>query len=200
MLCCSLFAGQLGDGRAVSLFETQNEKGESYEVQLKGAGRTPYSRFGDGYAVLRSSIREFLVSEYMHALSIPTTRALTLIGTSREVYRDDAPSNVRQPERGAIVTRFAPSWLRFGNFELFYSRDEMSNIRKLADYAIDHVIPPENQDDQGTGNKYAQFVRRVGKRTARMAAEWQAIGFNHGVMNTDNMSILGMIIDNLRQD
>ncbi|KAI7903187.1 uncharacterized protein BX663DRAFT_542691 [Cokeromyces recurvatus] len=185
------FAGQLGDGRAVSLFETVNSKGESWELQLKGAGRTPYSRFGDGYAVLRSSIREFLISEYMNALNIPTTRALCLIGTSRDVYRDDGPKQ-GQPERGAIVTRMAPSWLRFGNFEIFYSRNDMENVRRLADYAIDEVVKDENN---GSGNKYARFFRTVTRNTAQMVAEWQAIGFNHGVMNTDNMSILGLTMD-----
>ncbi|CEP17535.1 hypothetical protein [Parasitella parasitica] len=186
------FAGQLGDGRAVSLFESVNSKGVSWEIQLKGAGRTPYSRFGDGYAVLRSSIREFLMSEHMHALGVPTTRALALIETSRDVYRDDGPKD-KQPETGAIVTRMSPSWLRFGNFEIFYSRGDMDNVRRLADYAIDQVV--KDTDSSGPGNKYARFIRNVTKSTAKMVAEWQAIGFNHGVMNTDNMSILGLTMD-----
>ncbi|KAI8991523.1 hypothetical protein BDF20DRAFT_831558 [Mycotypha africana] len=185
------FAGQLGDGRAVSLFETMNSKGESWEVQLKGAGRTPYSRFGDGYAVLRSSIREFLMSEHMNALGVPTTRALALIATSREVIREDGPRGL-EPERGAVVTRMAPSWLRFGNFELFYSRDDMDNVRRLADYASENVVKDEAK---GSGNKYTRLFRNVTKRTAEMVAEWQAIGFNHGVMNTDNMSVLGLTMD-----
>ncbi|KAI9476100.1 MAG: hypothetical protein EXX96DRAFT_575770 [Benjaminiella poitrasii] len=185
------FAGQLGDGRAVSLFETVNSRGEKWELQLKGAGRTPYSRFGDGYAVLRSSIREFLISEYMNALDVPTTRALCLIGTSREVYREDGPTP-GQPERGAIVTRMAPSWLRFGNFEIFYSRDDFDNVRRLTDYVIDHVVKDE---PNGNGNKYARFFRTVTRKTARMVADWQAIGFNHGVLNTDNMSLLGLTMD-----
>lgn len=229
------FAGQLGDGRAVSLFESKNHKGEHWELQLKGAGRTPYSRFGDGYAVLRSSIREFLMSEYMNALGVPTTRALALIGTSREVYRDDGPMGgnywivrkkkkirsltvrIGQPERGAIVTRMAPSWLRFGNFELFYSRDDMENVRVLANYAIDNVVGQDKEDtvSKETDNKYARFFRYVTKMTAKTVAEWQAIGmvdiyiyiyadlfiklslvgFNHGVLNTDNMSILGLTMD-----
>ncbi|KAI8384948.1 uncharacterized protein BYT42DRAFT_564175 [Radiomyces spectabilis] len=189
------FAGQLGDGRAISLFETENSKGDRWEIQLKGAGRTPYSRFGDGYAVLRSSIREFLMSEHMHALRIPTTRALALIGTSRQVFREDAPADVAQPERGAIVARFAPSWLRFGNFEIFYSRDDYDNVRALADYAIKEVVKEEGEDDSSNGNRYERFFRRIAKNTAKMVAEWQAIGFNHGVMNTDNMSLLGLTLD-----
>jgi uncharacterized protein YdiU (UPF0061 family) len=188
----SFWAGQLGDGRAISLFETLNAKNKSWEIQLKGAGRTPYSRFGDGYAVLRSSIREYLMSEHMHALGVPTTRALGLITTEREVYREDGPRD-RQPEDGAVVARIAPSWLRFGNFEIFYSRDDMDNIQQLADYAIENVMGDEK--DIGSGNKYARFFKSVAKRTATMVAEWQAIGFNHGVMNTDNMSILGLTMD-----
>ncbi|KAI8638502.1 hypothetical protein BD408DRAFT_477614 [Parasitella parasitica] len=186
------FAGQLGDGRAISLFESVNSKGESWELQLKGAGRTPFSRFGDGYAVLRSSIREFLMSEHMHALGVPTTRALALIETARDVYRDDG-STQKQPETGAIVTRMSPSWLRFGNFQIFYSRDDMDNVRRLADYAIEQVV--KDTESSGPGNKYARFIRNVTKSTAKMVAEWQAIGFNHGVMNTDNMSILGLTMD-----
>ncbi|CAO3690734.1 unnamed protein product [Rhizopus stolonifer] len=186
------FAGQLGDGRAISLFETQNNRGDHWELQLKGAGLTPYSRFADGYAVLRSSIREFLMSEYMHALNIPTTRALALVATDREVYREGG-----QPERGAIVTRMAPSWVRFGNFEIFYSRDDMENVRVLADYVIENVVQKDD-DDTISGeqdNKYARFFRNVTKRTAKTVADWQSIGFNHGVLNTDNMSVLGLTLD-----
>ncbi|KAI8364330.1 hypothetical protein EDC96DRAFT_444231 [Choanephora cucurbitarum] len=182
------FAGQLGDGRAISLFETINPQGESWEIQLKGAGRTPYSRFGDGYAVLRSSIREFLMSEHMHALGVPTTRALALIETSRDVFREDG-----QPETGAIVARMAPSWLRFGNFEIFYSRDDMDNVKRLADYTIKHVVKDDHHPE--VGNQYARLFRTVTEKTAQMVAEWQAIGFNHGVMNTDNMSVLGLTMD-----
>ncbi|KAI9359074.1 hypothetical protein BD770DRAFT_386562 [Pilaira anomala] len=185
------YAGQLGDGRAISLFETVNHNGESWEIQLKGAGRTPYSRFGDGYAVLRSSIREFLMSEHMNALGVPTTRALALIDTTRDVYREDGPREI-QPESGAIVARMAPSWLRFGNFEIFYHRDDMDSVRTLADYTIEHVV---KEKEEGSGNKYAQLMRSITKKTAKMIAEWQAIGFNHGVMNTDNMSVLGLTMD-----
>ncbi|KAI7860188.1 hypothetical protein BDC45DRAFT_529807 [Circinella umbellata] len=192
-----IYAGQLGDGRAISLFETENHRGERWEIQLKGAGRTPYARNGDGYAVMRSSIREFLMSEHMHALGVPTTRALSLVGTSREIFRDDALPDEKQPERGAIVTRMSPSWIRFGNFEIFYSRDDMFNLRMLADYSIKNVVKEEEdyKPSELEGNKYMRFVRRVAKNTAKMVAEWQAIGFNHGVMNTDNMSILGLTID-----
>ncbi|ORZ23475.1 hypothetical protein BCR42DRAFT_404860 [Absidia repens] len=223
----SLFAGQLGDGRAISLFETENSQGERWDVQIKGAGRTPFSRFGDGYAVLRSSIREYLGAEHMHALGIPTTRSLALLGSSRQVYRDDTTS--RQPERGAIVVRLAPSWIRFGNFELFYSRNDMNGVRQLADYCLDHVFGgggnkldshysclkdladdhkmPATAADKGKdkdksslnapvdGNKYAQLFIKIAKRTAVMVAGWQANGFNHGVMNTDNMSVLGLTLD-----
>ncbi|KAI7877956.1 UPF0061-domain-containing protein [Lichtheimia hyalospora FSU 10163] len=187
------FAGQLGDGRAISLFETETSKGDRWELQLKGAGRTPYARNGDGYAVLRSSVREFLMSEHMHALGVPTTRALALVLTSRDVFRDDALPNEPQPERGAVVTRMAPSWVRFGSFEIFYSRGDMDMVKKLADYVIENVYAFDT--NQGDENKYARLVRTVARRTAKMVAEWQAIDFNHGVMNTDNMSILGLTLD-----
>ncbi|KAG0177348.1 hypothetical protein DFQ28_006030 [Apophysomyces sp. BC1034] len=168
------YADQLGDGRAISLFETQNSRDNRWEIQLKGAGRTPFSRFGDGYAVLRSSIREFLVSEHMHVLGVPTTRALSLIKTSREVFRDDAPPGVNQPEKGAVVARMASSWLRFGSFEIFHFRHDKENVRKLADYAIKEVVKDEG--DPKKGNQYARFFLNVAKRTARMVAEWQALG------------------------
>ncbi|KAI9290367.1 hypothetical protein BC943DRAFT_333588 [Umbelopsis sp. AD052] len=189
------FAGQLGDGRAISLFETENKKGERWELQLKGAGRTPYSRFADGYAVLRSSIREFLGSEHMAALGVPTSRALNLILTDREVYREDAPSDVPQPEQGAIVTRMAPSWLRFGNFEIFNSRGDRANVKKLADYVLKEVVKIDQKSTENKGNRYENLLRQVAKSTADMVAGWQSLGFNHGVMNTDNMSILGLTID-----
>ncbi|KAI8331945.1 hypothetical protein BC941DRAFT_438024 [Chlamydoabsidia padenii] len=192
----SMFAGQLGDGRAMSLFETENSQGERWEVQVKGAGRTPFSRFGDGYAVLRSSIREYLGAEHLNGLGIPTTRSLALLGSSRQVYREDAS----KPERGAVVVRLAPSWIRFGNFELFYSRDDMNGVRQLADYCLDHVFGGADSglkggDELASGNKYAQLFIQIAKRTAVMVAGWQANGFNHGVMNTDNMSVLGLTLD-----
>ncbi|CAM0139868.1 hypothetical protein VKS41_007212 [Umbelopsis sp. WA50703] len=189
------FAGQLGDGRAISLFETENKSGKRWELQLKGAGRTPYSRFADGYAVLRSSIREYLGSEHMAALGVPTTRAINLILTDREVYRDDAPSDVPQPEQGAIVTRMAPSWLRIGNFEIFHSRNDKENVRKLADYVLKEVIKIDQVSPENKGNRYENLLREVARSTAEMVAGWQSLGFNHGVMNTDNMSLLGLTMD-----
>lgn len=114
------------------------------------------------------------MSEHMHALGVPTTRALALVATSRQVFRDDAPANVRQPERGAIVTRLAPSWLRFGNFEILYARGDMDRVRQLADYAFEKVVTEEDQGE--TGNRYARLFRRIARRTAKMVAEWQAIG------------------------
>jgi uncharacterized protein YdiU (UPF0061 family) len=185
-----MFAGQLGDGRAMSLFETETSQGERWDVQLKGAGRTPFSRFGDGYAVLRSSIREYLGAEHLHALGIPTTRSLALLGSSRQVYREDTSS--RQPEQGAVVVRMAPSWLRFGNFELCYSRDDMNGVRQLADYCLDHVFGNgigsfdtsyaclkdvgDGKASASAGNKYAQLFIKIAKRTAVMVAGWQANG------------------------
>ncbi|RUP43309.1 hypothetical protein BC936DRAFT_137356 [Jimgerdemannia flammicorona] len=193
------WAGQLGDGRAISLFETVNYTRELWELQLKGAGRTPYSRFADGYAVLRSSIREFLCSEALAALSIPTTRALSLVTTSRDVYRDDAPDTVRQPERGAIVCRLAPSWLRFGSFEILYQRKDAAGIRSLAEFVAREVVNvnaeiAEREEREGW-NRFGRLYREIGRRTARMVAGWQSVGFCHGVMNTDNMSILGLTLD-----
>ncbi|KAI9207681.1 uncharacterized protein BJ171DRAFT_420851 [Polychytrium aggregatum] len=182
------FAGQLGDGRAISLGEVVNTRGRRWELQLKGAGMTPYSRFADGYAVLRSSIREFLCSEAMFHLGIPTTRALALIGSSRIVQRE-------QDESGAIVCRLAPSWIRLGNFELFYATGDSENLQKLADYAITmhfpEIQPPDGSVDGPQTGKYTQLLERVVAKTAEMIAHWQA----YGVMNTDNFSILGLTID-----
>lgn len=179
------WADQLGDGRAISIGEIVNsQSGDRWELQLKGAGRTPYSRFGDGYAVRRSSIREYLVAEHMHALGIPTTRSLALVFTDRIVQREE-------PEYGAVVTRLAQSWVRFGSFELPASRKDKDLIRKLADYIIENHFP----DIQSNENRYAELLRRVVKLTAETVAKWQAVGFCHGVMNTDNMSILGLTID-----
>jgi uncharacterized protein YdiU (UPF0061 family) len=183
-----VWAGQLGDGRAIHLGETA----AGWELQLKGAGRTPYSRGGDGRAVLRSSIREFLCSEAMHALGIPTTRALCLTASDGPVYREEA-------ETAAVVTRAAPSFVRFGHFEHFAARDMQHELRQLADYVIDRYYPACRNGWQSgsasTGNAYAALLYEVGQRTAQMVAHWQAVGFCHGVMNTDNMSILGLTID-----
>jgi len=178
------YVPQLGDGRAILLGEVKNSRGEGWEVQLKGAGRTPYSRGGDGRAVLRSSIREFLCSEAMHALGIPTTRALCIVGSDRPVYREDE-------ETAALVTRLAPSFVRFGSFEVFYYRNQVEPIKHLADY----VIARYYRDLKDLADPYPEFLRQVALRTAELMAQWQAVGFSHGVMNTDNMSILGLTLD-----
>jgi len=178
------YVPQLGDGRAILLGEVKNAAGVGWEVQLKGAGRTPYSRGGDGRAVLRSSIREFLCSEAMHALGIPTTRALCIVGSDRPVCREDQ-------ETAALVTRLAPSFVRFGSFEVFYYRNQIEPIRHLADYVIARYYP----ELAGLADPYPEFLRQVALRTAELMAQWQAVGFSHGVMNTDNMSILGLTLD-----
>lgn len=175
---------QLGDGRALMLGEIENNAGDGWELQLKGAGTTPYSRSGDGRAVLRSTIREYLCSEAMHGLNIPTTRALCMVGTEDEVYRE-------RIETGAILLRMAPSHVRFGSFEVFSSRGQTNEIEQLADYIIGRFYPELEQE----ADRYAQWFGDVVTRTARMIAKWQAVGFCHGVMNTDNMSILGLTLD-----
>jgi len=179
-----VWAGQLGDGRAIMLGETEG----GLEVQLKGAGRTPYSRGADGRAVLRSSIREFLCSEAMHGLGVPTTRALCVTGSDARVYRE-------MPETAAVVTRVAPSFIRFGHFEHFSANLRDAELRALADYVIDRYYPACRSTDRFNGNAYAAFLEAVSERTAALLAQWQAVGFCHGVMNTDNMSILGLTID-----
>ncbi|WP_404299296.1 YdiU family protein [Alicycliphilus denitrificans] len=177
-----VWAGQLGDGRAILLGETA----AGQEIQLKGCGRTPYSRMGDGRAVLRSSIREFLCSEAMAALGIPTTRALCVTGSPQPVQREEL-------ESAAVVTRVAPSFIRFGHFEHFAARGQQAELRQLADYVIDRYYPECRND--ANANPCAALLRAVSERTARLIAQWQAVGFCHGVMNTDNMSILGLTID-----
>lgn len=179
-----VWAGQLGDGRAIMLGETEG----GLEVQLKGAGRTPYSRGGDGRAVLRSSIREFLCSEAIHGLGIPTTRALCVTGSDARVYREE-------PESAAVVTRVAPSFIRFGHFEHFAANQRDAELGALADYVIDRYYPACRTTDRFGGNAYAAFLEAVSEHTAALLAQWQAVGFCHGVMNTDNMSILGLTID-----
>lgn len=178
------WAGQLGDGRAILLGETAG----GHELQLKGAGHTPYSRMGDGRAVLRSSIREFLCAEAMHGLGIPTTRSLCVTGS-------DAPVRREEIETAAVVTRVAPSFVRFGHFEHFSAREQYDELRQLADYVIDRFYPECRGTERFAGNAYAAFLEQVSERTATMVAQWQAVGFCHGVMNTDNMSILGLTID-----
>ncbi|KAF2145994.1 uncharacterized protein K452DRAFT_355478 [Aplosporella prunicola CBS 121167] len=209
------WAGQLGDGRAISLFETTNPTTNvRYELQLKGAGKTPYSRFADGKAVLRSSIREFVVSEYLNALKIPTTRALSLVLCPKsKVLRE-------RMEPGAIVARFAQSWIRFGTFDLPRSRGDRKLLRQLSDYVAEEVFPGweslpskipsvEEHDKvargvakdeiQGTGkeaeNRYTRLYREIARRNAKTVAAWQAYGFMNGVLNTDNTSIFGLSMD-----
>ncbi len=177
------WAGQLGDGRAILLGETSN-----LEVQLKGAGQTPYSRMGDGRAVLRSSIREFLGSEAMAGLGIATSRALCVTGSDAGVRREEI-------ETAAVVTRIAPSFIRFGHFEHFSHRDQHDELKTLADYVIDRYYPACRTSKAFEGNAYACLLQAVSERTAHMVAHWQSVGFCHGVMNTDNMSILGLTID-----
>ena len=183
-----VWAGQLGDGRALWLGEADSAQGPM-EIQLKGAGRTPYSRMGDGRAVLRSSIREYLCSEAMHGLGIPTTRALSLVASPQPVVREAV-------ETAAVVTRVAPSFLRFGHFEHFSARDQVDALRTLADHAIEHHLPQAHERAAAwQGNVYAGLLDEVQQRTAHLLAQWQAVGFCHGVMNTDNMSLLGLTID-----
>ncbi len=177
------WAGQLGDGRALLLGEL-DAAGGAQEIQLKGAGATPYSRMGDGRAVLRSSIREYLCSEAMHGLGIPTTRALCVTGSDAKVRREEI-------ETAAVVTRTAPSFIRFGHFEHFSYSDQHPQLKTLADFVIDSFYPACRDAAQ----PYAALLQAVSERTAHLMAAWQASGFCHGVMNTDNMSILGLTID-----
>jgi uncharacterized protein YdiU (UPF0061 family) len=178
------FVAQLGDGRAILLGEVRTSTGQRWDLQLKGAGRTPYSRDGDGRAVLRSTVREYLCSEAMHGLGIPTTRALCIVGTDEEVYRE-------RIETGAVLLRIAPSHVRFGSFEVFYHRRRPDRIAALADYVIEHHFPHL----VGREDRHAVFFGEVVRRTAELIARWQAVGFTHGVMNTDNMSVLGLTLD-----
>ena len=187
-----VWAGQLGDGRAISLGEVLTASGERWELQLKGAGPTPYSRGADGRAVLRSSIREFLCSEAMHHLGIPTTRALSLVGTGEDVVRDMFYDGHPHAEPGAIVCRTAPSFIRFGSFELPASRGDTALLRQLADFTIRRDFP--RLAGQGE-TLYGDWFGEVCARTARLMADWMRVGFVHGVMNTDNMSILGLTLD-----
>jgi serine/tyrosine/threonine adenylyltransferase len=186
------WAGQLGDGRAITLGEAITAAGQRRDLQLKGAGATPYSRTADGRAVLRSSVREFLCSEAMHHLGIPTTRALSLVATGEPVMRDMFYDGRPAPEPGAIVCRVAPSFIRFGHFELPYARGDIDLLRRLADFTIARDFPWL----QGSGETlYGDWFADVCRRTAEMVAGWMRVGFVHGVMNTDNMSILGLTID-----
>ena len=185
------WAGQLGDGRAINLFEIKHQ-GERWAVQLKGAGATPYSRNADGLAVLRSSIREHLCSEAMYHLGVPTTRSLSLILTGDQVLRDMLYDGHPAMEKGAVVCRVSPSFIRFGNFELFAARKDPANLTLLLDHVIKHFY--KNISSSGP-EKYLQFFKELCDRTMNMSIHWLRVGFVHGVMNTDNMSALGLTID-----
>ena len=178
------FVPQLGDGRALLLGETVGPDNRRWDLQLKGAGRTPYSRMGDGRAVLRSTIREYLCSEAMHGLGIPTTRALAITGSDAPVYRETT-------ETAAVLTRMAPSHVRFGSFEVFFYRKQHEQVRVLADYVLAEHFP----ELLTAGKPYVSLLAEIVHRTAELVARWQAVGFCHGVMNTDNMSVLGLTID-----
>jgi uncharacterized protein YdiU (UPF0061 family) len=191
------WAGQLGDGRAINLGEVRNQKSEHWTLQLKGAGPTPYSRTADGLAVLRSSVREFLCSEAMFHLGVPTTRALSLITTGEWVRRDMFYDGNPQLEPGAVVCRVAPNFTRFGNFEIFSARGEIDLLKQLADFTIrtdfSHLLV--NATVEITVDTYLQWFNEICISTAQLMAHWMRVGFVHGVMNTDNMSILGLTID-----
>ncbi|HAB89800.1 MAG TPA: YdiU family protein, partial [Bacteroidetes bacterium] len=185
------WAGQLGDGRAITLGEVDTGE-EILELQLKGSGVTPYSRFSDGKAVLRSSIREFLCSEAMHHLCVPTTRALSLVTTGEDVVRDILYDGRPAAEPGAIVCRVAPSFIRFGSFQIHSMSGDLGTLRSLVDYTVKHHFPGHNiQTDDGI----IEWLKHIADETALMIAHWMRIGFVHGVMNTDNMSIHGLTID-----
>ena len=186
------WAGQLGDGRAMSLGFCSGIDGVDYELQLKGAGLTPYSRNADGRAVLRSSLREYLMSEAMHYLGVPTTRALSLVSTGDSVLRDMFYNGHAEYEPGAIVLRVAPSFIRFGNFEILAERNNRALSQQLCDWVIARYYPKINIQNE---DRVVELFRSVAERTAEMVVEWLRVGFVHGVMNTDNMSILGLTID-----
>lgn len=185
------WAGQLGDGRAINLGEVVYDE-KRWAIQLKGAGPTPYSRTADGLAVLRSSIREYLCSEAMFHLGVPTTRALSLALTGDQVLRDMMYDGNSAYEKGAIVCRVAPSFLRFGNYQIFASREDKATLQQLVDYTIKYFYPELGTPSVAT---YVAFFEEVTKRTLSMIVDWQRVGFVHGVMNTDNFSILGETID-----
>ena len=196
------WAGQLGDGRAINLGEVIGVDGARRMLQLKGAGVTPFSRTADGLAVLRSSVREFLCSEAMHHLGIPTTRALSLCTTGRGVWRDMFYDGHPEEEPGAVVCRVAPSFLRFGHFEILAARQEMDLLAQLADFTINHFFPDvakeapsDNTSKDARRERYLLWFAEVCDRTAALMVDWMRVGFVHGVMNTDNMSVLGLTID-----
>ena len=186
------WAGQLGDGRAINMGEIVNQHGERWALQLKGAGPTPYARMADGFAVLRSSVREFLCSEAMHHLGIPTTRALSLVTTGEQIVRDMFYDGNPRPEPGAVVCRVAQSFTRFGSFQIFTARGETDVLQRLIDYTIRTDFPHLGEPSPDV---YLAWFEEVCRRTAEMIVHWMRVGFVHGVMNTDNMSILGLTID-----
>jgi uncharacterized protein YdiU (UPF0061 family) len=182
-----VWAGQLGDGRAILLGEVRSANGAGpWELQIKGGGMTAFSRFADGRAVVRSTVREFLASEAMDALGIPTTRALAMTAGDEPVLRE-------RIERAATLIRMAPTFVRFGSFEIFHYRKQFEAVKTLADYTIERYFPHIAHPDAAV--RYARFLEAVVDRTAMLMAEWQAVGFAHGVMNTDNFSILGLTLD-----
>lgn len=185
------WAGQLGDGRAINLTEVENNN-QFYTLQLKGAGKTPYSRTADGLAVLRSSIREYLCAEAMHYLGVPTTRSLSLILSGDQVLRDVLYNGNPAYEKGAIVCRVAPSFIRFGSFEMLAARNELKNLKQFVEYNIKHYFPEITGEPK---EQYIQFFKTVADKTREMILHWQRVGFVHGVMNTDNMSVHGITID-----
>jgi uncharacterized protein YdiU (UPF0061 family) len=193
------WAGQLGDGRAITLGEVLSPDGIRRELQLKGAGKTPYSRTADGRAVLRSSVREFLCSEAMHYLDVPTTRALSLVATGELVVRDMFYDGHPQAETGAIVCRVSPSFVRFGNFEILAAQNEPDTLKRLADFIIAEHFPELTSQfislPVPSSATYAKWFEEICRRTGVLIAHWMRVGFVHGVMNTDNMSILGLTID-----
>ena len=178
------YVPQLGDGRAILLGEVRNAKGEKWDLQLKGAGLTRFSRDGDGRAVLRSTIREYLCGEAMHGLGIPSTRSLCIISGQEIVLRE-------LPEPGAMLLRMSPSHVRFGTFEVFFYRRQHEYLKILADYVLQHDYPYLVEEE----DRYAKLLREVAVRTGHLIAQWQSVGWSHGVMNTDNMSILGLTLD-----
>ncbi|SHN03703.1 Uncharacterized conserved protein YdiU, UPF0061 family [Chryseobacterium carnipullorum] len=186
------WAGQLGDGRAILAGEIINKDGKKTEIQWKGSGATPYSRHADGRAVLRSSVREYLMSEAMYHLGVPTTRALSLAFTGEDVVRDMMYNGNPQLEKGAVVIRTAESFLRFGHFELISAQQEYKTLQDLADFTIKNYYPEITAEGI---DKYKQFFENICTRTANLMTEWFRVGFVHGVMNTDNMSVLGLTID-----
>ncbi|MEQ8233653.1 MAG: YdiU family protein [Gammaproteobacteria bacterium] len=192
------WAGQLGDGRAINLGEVVNARGERWALQLKGAGPTPYSRMADGLAVLRSSVREFLCSEAMHHLGVPTTRALSLVTTGETVVRDMFYDGNPRPEPGAVVCRVAPSFTRFGHFEIHAARGRLDLLKQLLDYTLrvdfGYALPDDGNLERARP-LYLAWFDEVCQRTARLMVDWMRVGFVHGVMNTDNLSVLGLTID-----